>query len=61
MPAPVSSTRSTASPPWLATSTITRPPAGVNFTALPTRLLRICSSRVSSASIHTDPLASHCR
>ncbi len=59
MPAPASSTRRIASGPSTSTRTVTGPPGGVNFSALPSRLLRICSTRVSSASIQTGAGAWH--
>ncbi len=48
MPSPVSSTSSSASASRVARRTATRPPEGVNFTALEMRLVAICCTRLPS-------------
>ena len=56
MPMPVSDTDTTSSPASRWARTPTAPPAGVNFTALPTRLTTTCLKRSSSDS--TSPTSS---
>ena len=53
MPTPLSLTRSRASPPSTPVQTRMVPPAGVNLSALLTRLVTTCSSRVASPVTHT--------
>ena len=53
MPTPVSSTVSTANPLSRLTRIVMVPPAGVYLSALETRLLMICSMRITSASTQT--------
>jgi hypothetical protein len=53
MPTPVSRTRSTASLPSRRSSTSMRPPPGVYFSALPTKLETFCSTLASSARTQT--------
>ena len=52
MPIPVSRTLRRTPPSSVGVrSSVTEPPAGVNFTALPSRLIRICFSRRSSEAM----------
>ncbi len=56
IPMPVSDTDTSSSPCSLLATTPMAPPAGVNFTALPTRLTTTCLNRSSSDS--TSPTSS---
>ena len=49
MPTPVSLTRTSSRSPTTRAATVTVPPLGVNFTALDSRLSRICLKRRGSA------------
>ena len=54
MPTPVSATRSTAPSPKASAETVTRPPSGVNLTALATMLRSSSSTDDGSASTNTS-------
>ena len=54
IPSPVSLTRTRTRAPSRATSTVTRPPRGVNFTALARRFHATCWSLSASAHVQID-------
>jgi hypothetical protein len=55
MPTPVSRTAVVTTPSAAVTVTPTRPPSGVNFTALERRFNRICFTFRSSATMSATP------